>query len=244
MLEGAADADGYFVARVRGEEAVRDAPHPMGEGDVDTGARVAEGMLLGAAREEGLGELPWGYLCDALVAMPRDPCSLFLYWDHAEATVQRALLGLLHPRIQLWLDVQGSGGWERDRVLECALESRSYYVHGLAPGRTYRAEIRVVDRAGANRQVGPCSGAVSLPPRGPSPVVDDRYLRLEPGMPLGPLLGPGRKGPAQSEEELLDRDALAELSSGQAGAAPDRPTSPSPGGGAGRPLAGGSGGGR
>ncbi|MBI5070100.1 MAG: DUF4912 domain-containing protein [Deltaproteobacteria bacterium] len=189
------DPDGYFVARIRGEEAVRDAPHPLTEAAVEA--------ARGAPRErppprllydEALGELPWSYGDDALVALPRDPRTLFLYWDHAAGTAQRAWEGLDNGRAELW--VFGSlpgGGWERVRVVSFAIEARSWYVHDLEPGRTYRAEIHLVD-ARRDRLLPAPSNAVDLPPAGPSPRVDDRFARIPWGEPLSGLLaaGPGR----------------------------------------------------
>lgn len=207
--EGATDPAGFFVARVRGEDAVREAPHPMAEAASDTGARVPEGVPRGPAYDEQLGELPWGYGDDAVVALPRDPRSLFLYWDHAPATLRSGFDGLDHARAQLWLFTRGGDGWERVRVLDVALESRGYYVHDLEPGQTYRAEVRAVDRAGRDRLLGPSSNEIALPPFGPSPVVDDRFVRLSWDEPLRGPLGPGHRRPGFPDEA---REALARLS--------------------------------
>ncbi len=207
--EGATDPEGFFVARVRGEDAVREAPHPLGEAASDTGARVPEGVPENPAYDERLGDLPWGYADDAVVALPRDPRSLFLYWDHADETVRRGFEGLDHPRAQLWLFARGDAGWERIRAVEVALESRGYYVHDLEPGRTYRAELHAFDRAGRERRVGPSSNEIALPPVGPSPVIDDRFIRIPWEQPLGGLLGPGHPRPGFPEDA---RAALARLS--------------------------------
>jgi len=207
-VAGATDPAGFLVARIRGEEAVREAPHPLAEGAVDTGSRVPEGVPLALAAEERLGPLPWGYGDDAFVALPRDPRSLFLYWDHAEETLRRGFAGLEAPRTQLWLFRRRGPGWERSRVVELALESRGYYLHDLEPGAAYRAEIHLVDRAGRERILGPPSGEAALPPAGPSPVVDDRFERLAWDRRLGPPLGSGHPGPALSD---LAREALAGL---------------------------------
>lgn len=201
------DPEGYFVARVRGEDAVRDAPHPMSESVA--GFRGAEGWKSGERYEEHLGELSSSYRDDVFVALPRDPRTLFVYWDHAEGTRARAFEGLEDPRAQLWVFARADGGWERTRAMEFALESRSYYVHDLVPGQTYRAEIHAVDRAGRTRPLGEGSNEVQLPPFGPSPVVDDRFVRLPWSLPLGRLLGPGHPGTPFSEEA---RQLLAQLS--------------------------------
>jgi hypothetical protein len=134
--------------------------------------------------DEGLGELPWGYGDDALVALPRDPRTLFLYWCHARETVARAFAGIDRARVQLRVFAGIAGdGWEQVRAVDFALESRGYYVHDLEPGRLYRAEIHVVGR-GTERPLGAPSNEVRLPPSGPSPVVDDRFARIPWELPL------------------------------------------------------------
>ena len=215
------DPDGFFVARVRGEEAVREAPHPM---------------------TETTGE-PWSYGDDAFVALPRDPTSLFLYWDFGGDTLSRGFEGLDRPRTQLWIHGRAAAGWERVRVVEFALESRGFYVHDLEPGRTYRAEVHVVDRSGRERLLGAPSNEIALPSVGPSPIVDDRFLRIPWDVLLGKILSQGHPGAPFPEDA---RAMLARLSDwarfqgptwgGSAGGMGGRPFSPvsspsSPGGG-------------
>jgi hypothetical protein len=186
-----------------------------------------------ALYDEQLGDLPWSYGDDALVALPRDPRTLFLYWDYARETLARAFAELDHPRAQLWVFTRTGAGWDRLRAVDFALESRGYYVHDLEPGRSYRAEIHVVDRAGRERLLGASSNEVALPPVGPSPVVDDRSIRIPWELPLGRLLGPGHAGGPFSDEA---RALLARLSDwsrfssptwgGSAGGMGGRPSSP------------------
>ncbi len=207
--EGLPDPEGYFVARIRGEEAVRDAPHPMTESGADR-PYPAWGEGVGAPTyDERLGDLPWGYGDDAFIALPRDPRSLFLYWDYPGETVARAFEGLDHPRAQLWIFVRSQHGWDRLRTIEFALESRGFYVHDLEPGRAYRAEIHAVDRQGRERLVAHPSNEVALPPVGLSPIIDDRFIRIPWDMPLGRLLGPGHPGAPFPDEA---RALLARLS--------------------------------
>jgi hypothetical protein len=198
----APDPEGFFVARVRGEEAVRVAPHPM----LETGGWEDE-TLAPSAYDEGLGELPWSYGDDALIALPRDPRTLFVYWDHARATLDAAFAGLEHPRAQIWLFVKGAG-WERIRTIDFALESRGYYIHDLDPGRVYRAELHAVGASQDRPLPGP-SNEVLLPPVGPSPVVDDRFVHIPWELPLPRLVGAGTPGGPFSEEL---RALLAKLS--------------------------------
>lgn len=224
------DPEGFFVARVRGEEAARGAPHPMVESG---GAPEAGAGRGGAAREEeGLGDLPSGYGDDAFVAIPRDPKTLFLYWDHSSETLADAFAGLDEPRAQLWIMARAGGAWERVRALDLAIESHGYYVHDLEPGRSYRAEIHTVDRRGRDRMVARPSNEVVLPSVGPSSVVDDRFARIPWDVALGQVLGPGRPGGPFSEEA---RAILARLSDwtrfgatwgGSAGGMGGRPFSP------------------
>jgi hypothetical protein len=228
----APDPEGYFVARVRGEDAVREAPHPMTETTSDSWAAYEEGVGP-AVYDEGLGELPWSYGDDAFVALPRDPRTLFVYWDHARETLARAFEGLEHPRAQLWVFARSGAGWDRLRTVDFALESRGYYVHDLEPGRTYRAEIHAVDRAGHDRLVGASSNEVTLPAVGPSPIVDDRFVRIPWEMPLGRLLGPGHAGGPFPDEARALLSRLSDWSrfaggtwGGSAGGMGGRPSSP------------------
>lgn len=223
--EGGLDPAAFFVARVRGEEAVRGAPHPMSES--------AEGAPLpaevtGQARPwpEDTGELPWSYGEDTLVVLPRDPRTLFVYWDHAETTLREGFRDLDAPRVELWLYARAGDGWELARRVELALESRGYYVHEVDAGRRYRAELRVVDRAGRERLLGPGSGDAELPPGGPSPFVDDRFVRVEWDEPLGPPLGPGHRGPDFPAEARAELERLSGWNGAGAANGPHPPWSP------------------
>jgi hypothetical protein len=229
------DPDGYFVARVRGEDALRDAPHPMAEA-VGDGWPTAEEAMGATVYDERLGDLPWGYGDDAFVALPRDPRTLFLYWDWAQQTLARAFEGLDRPRTQLWVFAGAGEGWDRVRVLEFALESRGFYVHDLEPGRTYRAEIHLVDRSGRERLLAASSNPCALPPAGPSPIVDDRFVRIPWDLPLGQLLGPGHAGSPFSDDLRAQLARLSDWSrfsgptwGGSAGGMGGRPSSPSSG---------------
>ncbi len=234
------DPDGYFVARVRGEEAARQAPHPMTESAAEEQRRPA----LSSARpreiagwEEGLGELPWSYEDDSLAALPRDPRTLFLYWDYSRSTLAQGFAGLEDARAQLWVFVRrDQDRFERVRTIDFALESRSYYVHDLEPGRFYRAEVHIVDRAGRERLLARPSNDVWLPSIGPSSVVDDRFARIPWDLPLSRWMREGHAGGPFSEEA---RALLARLSDwsrfsgrvwgGSAGGMGGRPFSPSGG---------------
>jgi hypothetical protein len=226
------DPEGYFVARVRGEDALRDAPHPMAEAAGD-GWAEAEERPGAKVYDEQLGDLPWGYGDDAFVALPRDPRTLFLYWDWAQETLARSFEGLERPRTQLWVFAREGADWERVRVLEFALESRGFYVHDLVPGRTYRAEIHVVDRAGRERLLASPSNECALPPSGPSSIIDDRFVRIPWEVPLGRLLGPGHAGAPFADDVRTQLARLSDWSrfsgptwGGSAGGMGGRPFSP------------------
>ncbi len=235
------DPEGYVVARIAGEEALRSAPHPMTEGAIEEqrGARAAsrtEAQEPGSepAYDEGLGELPWAYADDALVALPRDPKTLFLYWDHAPETVRQAWEGLDGGRAQIWVFAsEPDGRWTRIRVVDFALESRSYYVHDLDPGRVYRAEIHVVDRHGREKLVPRVSNEMMLPPVGPSPIIDDRFMRILWSEPLQRLLReahPGTPFPDDVRAQLARLSDWSRFSGrvwgGSAGGMGGRPFSP------------------
>ncbi|MGB8931579.1 MAG: DUF4912 domain-containing protein [Anaeromyxobacteraceae bacterium] len=212
----APDPEGFFVARIRGEEEVRHAPHPMTEPPSEGAARWIEpSSALEGSRpvlplyDEKLGELPWAYGDDAFIALPRDPTTLFLYWDLSAGAVRSAFEGLDGPRAQLWIFASRGDGWERVRTLDFAIESRCHYVNGLQPGCAYRAEIQAVDRHGLARRVGESSNVTDLPSVGPSPRVDDRFARIPWELPLPSLLGRGQAGGPFSEEL---RALLARLS--------------------------------
>jgi hypothetical protein len=222
------DPEGFFVARVRGEEAVRDAPHQLQEP-----GGWEEEPPVSAAEDEGLGELPWTYGNDLLVALPRDPHTLFVYWDHSRATLDAAFANLPGAKVQLWVFAR-SDGWDRVRVIEVALEARGWYIHDLDPGRLYRAELHVIGSGGQDRPLPGPSVSTALPPHGASPQIDDRYATLPWEVPLPKLMGPGLPGGPFSEEA---RAVLATLSGwsrfGHTGAngaftpKTDGPTSPS-----------------
>jgi hypothetical protein len=214
------DPDGYFVARVRGEEAARRAPHPMTEGEerVDPMALRALAEVPVPADDEGLGDLPWSYGEDVFVGLPRDPRTMFFYWDHSEETRKAGFEWLDRPRAQLRvLALRGDGEWETVRVAEFALESRGFYVHDLEPGRTYRGVIVAVSVDGRERLVGEPSNDVALPSSGPSPVVDDRYATIPWDLPLDGTLREARIAGAFPEEI---RAMLARLSRGMKPRAP------------------------
>ncbi|HEX8821786.1 MAG TPA: DUF4912 domain-containing protein, partial [Archangium sp.] len=166
--------EGFFVARVAGEhEAFR---HHLTESQ---NQRPREALGSPDYREN-LGELPLDYQDDTVLLLPRDPHTLFVLWDFSTAARERALEGLESPRAVLRLHDN------QDvllRVIDVALESRSYYIHGLPPGHPYRVEFHFVGADGRSRRIGHSSNRIHLPPTGPSSDTSVRLLR----MPLVPV---------------------------------------------------------
>jgi hypothetical protein len=162
--------EGFFVARIAGEqeafrhhltEAQRRQPvEALGSPDHDE--------RLGALREYG---------DDTALLMPRDPHTLFLCWDFSAEARRRALDGLESPRAVLRVYDDSD---VLVRVIDVALESRSYYIHGLPPGRPYRVEAHFVSASGRSRRIGHSSNRVFLPPAGPSADTSVRFLRMPP----------------------------------------------------------------
>ncbi|QRK07667.1 DUF4912 domain-containing protein [Archangium violaceum] len=161
--------EGFFVARMAGEqEAWR---HHLTESQ----RRGPRETLGSPDYDEQLGELPLDYGDDTALLLPRDPHTLFLLWDFSAAARQRALDGLESPRAVLRVyDDQDT----LVKVLDVALESRSYYIHGLAPGRPYRVEAHFVGNGGRSRRIGHSSNRIFLPPAGPSSDTSVRFLRM------------------------------------------------------------------
>jgi hypothetical protein len=168
------------------------------------------------------------------MALPRDPTTLFFYWDHAPETVRDAWHGLDEGRPQLWIFMrEPSGGWTKVRSVDFALESRSYYIHDLEPGRIYRAEIHVVDKNGRAKQVPRPSNEMMLPPIGPSPIIDDRFMRILWSEPLQRILRhptPGGAFPDDVRAQLARLSDWARFQSSAGGSSVGgmggRPTSP------------------
>ncbi|TQF09142.1 DUF4912 domain-containing protein [Myxococcus llanfairpwllgwyngyllgogerychwyrndrobwllllantysiliogogogochensis] len=171
--------EGFFVARVRGEAEAR--RHHLQEQAASTSAPRVD------AESEGLEPLPVEYQDDTALLLPRDPHTLFALWDFSPATRARAMHGLEEPRAVLRV----FDGELLVREVDCALESRGYYIHGLSPGRPYRFEAHFVGHDGRNHRIGPSSNRVALPPAGVSTDTSVRFLRRPiPVEPEAPVVSP------------------------------------------------------
>lgn len=157
---------------------------------------------------EGLGELPRNYGDARLVALVRDPATLFIYWDFSEHQVQQAFAGLGEARavLKLW----NARGSELVREQEVHLEARGWYLRDLPPGRELRVEMWAVGEKGARmlRAARP----VKLPPEAPSDVLEAFYLHMHLERPLpqggisaGRPLNYGGAAPAGWERRLQPR---------------------------------------
>ena len=123
---------------------------------------------------EDLGELPVGYHDDSVALLPRDPHTLWVCWDFSEQTARQAREALPGARAVIRL----FDGGHLVREVDVALESRSWYLHHVTPGRRYRAELVFVAGSKPARRLGPSSNATLVPGEGPSPVIDDKFIAL------------------------------------------------------------------
>ncbi|MDC0708453.1 DUF4912 domain-containing protein [Stigmatella sp. ncwal1] len=166
--------EGFFVARVQGEGELR--RHHLTEEQAPPRVNGNVGY------EENLGELPVDYGDDLAVALARDPSTLFVTWNFSALTRSRALEGLEHPRAFLRV----FEGEKLVREEEFALESRSFYIYGLPPGRVYRVEAHFVGQDGRARRLAQASQRITLPQEGPSGDTSVRFMRMSPPPPVSP----------------------------------------------------------
>lgn len=122
-----------------------------------------------------LGELPDSYGEDTVVLLVKDPFTVMVFWDFSPETRARAFEHLHGPHAKLRLYDEERG---QVREVDFALEARRWYLHGLEPGRRYHVELMAVGAGGETRRIGPPSNLVSVPPKGPSPIIDDRFIRI------------------------------------------------------------------
>ncbi|HYR19132.1 MAG TPA: DUF4912 domain-containing protein [Myxococcales bacterium] len=129
---------------------------------------------------EELGELPWTYGDGRLLALIRDPQTIYVYWDLSQQQIEQAFggLGTSRASLKLW-NVRGN---ELLREVEVHLESRGWYVRELPSALELRVELWALGDRGARmlRAARP----IKLPPAQPSDVLDEVYATL----PLGSAL--------------------------------------------------------
>ncbi|HLL54685.1 MAG TPA: DUF4912 domain-containing protein [Myxococcaceae bacterium] len=148
------------------EVAVRPAPPPAPPAPV--------------VDEEGLGALPTSYESDSVVALARDPRTLFVFWSFGPRTLSAAAAELDWPvtRIRVF------DGDALIREEPCSLEARNWYLGELPSGRTLRVELVLVGRDGQSRRLGPPSAPVTLPSEGPAVEAPIRFMKVDPETPL------------------------------------------------------------
>ncbi|WP_224245231.1 DUF4912 domain-containing protein [Hyalangium gracile] len=171
--------EGFFVARLMGERELR--RHHLTEDQAPRSVAIPNTSGF----EEELGELPLDYGNDLALALARDPHTLFISWDFRLDTLARTREGLESPRAMLRV----FDGERLVRELEFAPESRSFYIHGLPPGRPYRVEAHFVGRDGRSRRLGHSTHPLILPRSGPSQDTTIRFMQMPPP-PVVPVISP------------------------------------------------------
>ncbi|NPC52547.1 DUF4912 domain-containing protein [Corallococcus sp. AB032C] len=162
--------EGFFVTKMAGEKEAR--RHHL----LEEQAPRLPPADASPERNEHLSMLPLDYQDDAMVLLARDPHTLFVFWDFSDASRSRALDDLPAPRaVMKVFDGEGVS-----REVDFALESRSFYLQGMTPGRTYRVEAHFVGSDGRSRRIGHSSNRATLPPAGPSADTSIRFLRMPP----------------------------------------------------------------
>lgn len=168
--------EGFFVARVAGEHEVQ-RKHLV-ESDVP----FREAIAATAREAEALGELPAAYQDEDVVLLPRDPTTLYFFWDLQPTLARGATVGL--PSARALVKV-----FDEDRLIreqEFPLEAKSFYLHDLTPGHTYRVECYLRGSDGRTGPMRAVSHAVQLPSEGPSPDLEVRVMRVQWNAPLAP----------------------------------------------------------
>jgi hypothetical protein len=158
-------------------------PGIVPESDVRVHSPAAAAPLPGHGQvNEGLGDLPAWYGDARLVALVRDPSTLYVYWDFSPQQVEQAFAGLGAARSVLKLLNSRSNSPDLVIELEVHLETRGWYVRDLPSGVDLRAELWAVGERGVRmlRAARP----VRLPPAVPSDQLEAFYLRLQLDQPL------------------------------------------------------------
>lgn len=170
--------EGFFVARVQGEDEARVHHLTRTEGPPPRETRVAQ-----PTHAEALPELPTAYGNDQIVLCALDPHTAWTHWDIRPGTRDGAFAGLAAPRVVLRVLCDG----REVRRLDVALESRSFYLHGLEPAQHYRVELCALGADGMLRRIAKASNTVQLPSDAVSTDRSVRMMRVPWGLPLGRL---------------------------------------------------------
>jgi hypothetical protein len=166
--------EGFFLARMDARDLARRSPPRMGS--------IKSALSpMSPSGEEDLGELPAHYPEESLVLLPRDPRSIYFFWDFRPALARGVAVGLPAPRAV----VRVLSGETLIREQAFSLDSGSFFLTELSPGETYRVECFV---RGADGRTGPLrlvSNEVQLPPEGPSRRLDVQVMNVPWNAPLG-----------------------------------------------------------
>ncbi len=150
----------------------------------DVSERTQSGSGLAGQRpghDVPVPNLPDRYRDDRVVLLAKDPWTLFVYWDFHERTVASTMEGLVDPRVVLRLVALTDHRPVLEREAEIDLLWNGFYLHECVPGRTYRVELVFRGRSGADRLLGRPTHPVTLASKGPSPLIDDRFVRWPDG---------------------------------------------------------------
>lgn len=134
------------------------------------------------AAADDLGDLPFGYGDGRLVALVRDPVTIFVYWDLSTQQVEQAFAGLGPARAVLRLWNARHGGGELVRETDVQLETRGWYLRDLPSGSELRVELWAVGERGA--RLLRAGRPVRLPPAAPSDQLEAFYVRIALDQPL------------------------------------------------------------
>ncbi|MGI5862575.1 MAG: DUF4912 domain-containing protein [Myxococcales bacterium] len=203
------DPEAHLVARVAGELALKEAEIPLAEEKL--APAPAPAPQPAPEFDEQLGDLPDSYGEDSVMLLPKDPRSLFLYWDFSRETIQRAFEWMpgLHTKMRVYADN------ELVREVDFSLDSRSWYFHGLQPDRSYRVELVSLAVDGQARRIGPASNTIRLPPDGPSSIIDDRFVCIPFDLPISRMVEAARRERAAPPFPEDARHKLYQASGGE-----------------------------
>jgi hypothetical protein len=145
---------------------------PQKEGGA-AGFRIANGPVVRRVEDGQNGipsdfaQLPRIYGAPILFAIPRDPCTLFTYWNiDWESVVAKAEPVERHVYLRV---LKADGAAESESVIEPMLGS--YYALVSEPSGAYRVELGYYQPAGAWHSVA-ISDAAIMPPESPSENLD------------------------------------------------------------------------
>src|SRR5260370_13236652 len=141
----------------------------------------AQTHSLGAADPFELPvDLPAAYGTQTLVALPKDPTTLFLFWDFDATTVDRVARELGAARIVL--RVYDEMNLVRERDLN--LEAGHLYLRDLPRDRVYRFEVHAIGESGKSRRIAAAESPLGI---GVDADASLRTARLSSSTPLPTL---------------------------------------------------------